>query len=109
MNKRLTITVLFLCTIALLSAQPFWQIDFKNLSDDVKKGFQLKGSCAITAEGFVTDTVTGKDHAIATIPTPLKEIPDGLDGKLLRVSWTFIPQKIGGWGNDFRINPNMVV
>ena len=109
MNKRLAITVLLICAAAILSAQPFWQIDFKNLSDDAKKGFQLKGSCAITAEGFITDTVTGKDHAIATIPTPLQEIPDGLDGKLLRVSWTFIPQKIGGWGNDFRINPNMVV
>ena len=39
MNKRFAITVLLLCTIALLPAQPFWQIDFKNLSNDVKKGF----------------------------------------------------------------------
>ena len=40
MNKHLAITVLLICAAAILPAQPFWQIDFKNLSDDVKKGFQ---------------------------------------------------------------------
>ncbi|MBQ9446976.1 MAG: DUF4091 domain-containing protein [Victivallales bacterium] len=109
MNKRFVLSILPICAAAILSAQPIWQIDFKNLTDDVKKAIQLKGVSEITQEGLVTTSDTAKPHSVAVIPAPITEIPNGFDGKMLRVKWSFIPQKIGGWGNDFRIGSSMVV
>ena len=108
MTKRLTFTILLICA-AILSAQPIWQIDFKNLTDDVKKDIKLNGVSEITPDGLVTTSVAGKPHSVAVIPAPIPDIPNGFDGKMLRASWTFIPQKIGGWGNDFHIGLSMVV
>ena len=109
MNKRFVLSILPICAAALLSAQPIWQIDFKNLTDDVKKTIQLKGVSEITPEGLVTTSDTAKPHSVTIVSTTLQEVPNGFDGKILRASWTFIPQKIGGWGNDFRIGSAMVV
>ena len=64
MNKRLAITVLLICSTVFLSARPVWQIDFRNLTDDVKNGIQLKGPCEITPEGIVTTSDTAKAHAV---------------------------------------------
>ena len=56
MNKRFVLSILPICAAAILSAQPIWQIDFKNLTDDVKKTIQLKGVSEITPEGLVTES-----------------------------------------------------
>ncbi len=101
----------FLWFAIALSAvgQPLWQLDFKAVDEEVKAKWRISGSCEFTEEGLVTTSVKDGKHSIVAIPVSLDKLPNGFDGKILRVTWTFNPLKIGGWGSDFRVNSAMVV
>ncbi len=107
MNKHYFIIYLA-CAASLLFAEPFYKIDFKNLTQAEQDTLKLAGKSESTPEGIMTTSVRNAD-SIVKLADPIKEIPDGFDGKILRVTWSFIPLKIGGWGNEFCIGSTMIV
>ncbi len=101
-------TLLLLATFCLC-AQQLFHIDFTKLTPEQKASLKLIGDSELLPEGARTTSNTKENHSIITITQPVNEIPDGFDGNMLRATWTFVPTKFGGWGNDFRIASAMVM
>jgi hypothetical protein len=99
MKYLLTIPLL---ALGVFAAEPkvLFEADFTKKAD--REGWELRGDAVYEAGGLRTKSVIdAKDHATA-VKGDLCELPTGMDGSLLRVEWTFVPVKIGGWGNDLR-------
>ena len=68
-----------------------------------KEAWTFEGAAAL--EGGALHTVSAPDggpHSQATCALPIP-IPAGSDGYLLRLEWTLMPVRIGGWGQDLRV------
>lgn len=103
-------TILYLlCLMTMLSAvtraaaeqtELLWEqrFDVEALPEGV---WTLDGEAALEDGALRTRTHPGKhSSAKAALDIPL---PSGDDGYLLRVEWSLIPVRIGGWGQDARI------
>jgi hypothetical protein len=91
-----------LLALGLLAAEPqmLVQVDFRQKAD--RAAWEVKGDAAFEAGGFHTRSVPdAKDHA-SGVRKDICPLPTGMEGTLLRVAWTFVPTKIGGWGSDIR-------
>ncbi len=104
--------LVFAAFIAISStyAQTLYELDLGTVSDEQKKAWKLEGKVTFTPEGLVTDTSEDQTaHAMAHSPTAYDTFLDGYDGNIFRITWTFVPNVIGGWGNDFHVPGGLVV